>query len=124
MVSSRQVISIIMLVVLLLSIPAVSPTTITTTVSADCEEESNNLQEDLNASNRELALVTKQRDDYAQRLEDSTTILIMVMILLIGSYFIFYLNTRRAKIAFMEYQKRTGINPGNPQQKPRKRRRG
>ncbi len=79
------------------------------------------LREDLNATQRELEQVRKERDDYAQRLEDSTTILIVALFLLVGSYFVFYLNARRAKIALLEYQKRMGIDPGT---RPRKRRRG
>ncbi len=79
------------------------------------------LREELNSTKRELELVKEERDDYAQRLEDSTTILIIVLILLIGSYFVFYFNTRRAKIALLEYQKRMGIEPGA---RPRRRRRG
>lgn len=94
------------------------------TVSADCEEELVEAREDLNATMRELTLVKEERDDYAQRLKDSTMILILVMFLLVGSYMVFYLNTRRAKIALLEFQKRTGMDPDNPGARPRRRKRG
>lgn len=115
----RSIMAILLLAVLLLALFAGSPTV--TYVSADCEDELVELREDLNATQRELALVKEERDDYAQRLEDSTTILILVMFLLVGSYIVFFLNTRRAKIALLEYQKRMGIEPGV---RPKRRRRG
>ena len=92
-----------------------------TTVSADCQEDLAEAREELNATKAELAKVTEERDDYAQRLEDSTTILIIALFLLAGSYLVFYINTRRAKIALLEYQKRMGIDPGT---RPKRRRRG
>ncbi|MCK4969678.1 MAG: hypothetical protein KAS77_04105 [Thermoplasmata archaeon] len=122
MVSDRPFISIFLLVVLLLAFMATSPTTIT--VSADCEEELATVKEELNATKEQLAKVENERDDYAQRLEDSTTIMIISLALLIGSYFVFYLNARRAKIAMLEYQKRMGITPETREPRPRRRRRG
>jgi len=94
------------------------------TASADCEDELVEVREELNATKKQLTKVEKERDDYSQRLEDSTTILILVMFLLVGSYMIFYLNTRRTKIAFLEFQKRTGATPERPQARPRRRKRG
>ncbi len=79
------------------------------------------LRQELNATKEELAKVEKERDDYAQRLEDSTTILILALFLLVGSYIVFFLNTRRAKVALLEYQRRMGIDPGT---RPKRRRRG
>ncbi len=122
MVSDRPIISIFLLVVMLLAFMATSPTTVT--VSADCEEDLAVVKEELNATKEELAKVEKERDDYAQRLEDSTTIMIISLALLIGSYFVFYLNARRAKITMLEYQKRMGITPESPQPRPKRRRRG
>ena len=89
--------------------------------SAGCEEDLAETREELNATKRELEQVREERDDYAQRLEDSTMVLIVALFLLIGSYIVFYLNTRRAKIALLEYQKRMGIDPGV---RPKRRRRG
>lgn len=93
------------------------------TASADCEEDLAALEEELNATQRELKEVKEDRDEISQRLEDQTSILIIVMFLLVGSYIFFYLNTRRAKIAFLEYQKRTGATPEG-ETRPRRRRRG
>ncbi len=119
MSSARLSKTLLMLALVLLAPLAAGPNV--PVVSADCEEDLVEAREELNATRRELELVKKERDDYAQRLEDSTTILIIVLILLIGSYFVFYLNTRRAKIALLEYQKRMGIDQGT---RPRRRRRG
>ena len=122
MISNRPMMSIFLLTILLVALFATLPTTVT--VSADLEDDLIQAREDLNTTRAKLAKVEKERDDYAQRLEDSTTILIVSLILLIGSYFVFFMNTRRAKIALMEYQKRTGVTPSNPNPKPRRRRRG
>lgn len=111
----------VVLVLVMVSVTFAAPTA---NVSADCEEELNNLREDLNATKRELEQVREERDDYAQRLEDSTTIMIIVLILLVGSYVVFYINTRRAKIAYLEFQRKAGVNPDGTKQRPRKRRRG
>jgi hypothetical protein len=111
--------TIIVLACLLLSLLTASPDAVI--VSADCEDELALTEAELNTTQRELEQVRKERDDYAQRLEDSTTILIIVLFLLVGSYFVFYLNHRRAKIALVEYQKRMGIDPGT---RPKRRRRG
>ena len=100
------------------------PSPATTTAFADCEEELAVVKEELNTTKEQLAKVEKERDDYAQRLEDSTTIMIIALALLIGSYFVFYLNARRAKIAMVDYQKRMGITPERPEPRPRRRRRG
>jgi hypothetical protein len=97
------------------------PISTTTTVSGGCEEDLAEAREELNATRVELDEVTEERDDYAQRLEDSTMILIIALFLLAGSYVFFYINTRRAKIALLEYQKRMGIDPGT---RPKRRRRG
>jgi short subunit fatty acids transporter len=121
MVSSRHLKPIRVMVVLILFLVTFMSAA---TVTADCEEDLAALQAELDATEEELAKVKKERDDYAQRLEDSTTIMIIALILLVGSYFFFYLNTRRAKIAFLEYQKRTGIKPGESEPRPRRRRRG
>ncbi len=122
MVSRQTFKSTLLLLLVLLAGTLASPTC--QTVSADCEEELVEVREDLNATMRELTLVKKERDDYAQRLEDSTMVLILVMFLLVGSYMFFYLNTRRAKIAFLEFQKRTGATPEKPVPRPRRRKRG
>ena len=119
MSSDRRSQAILVLALLLLS--ALCATGSAPIASADCEEELEAVRGELNATKEELAEVEKERDDYAQRLEDSTTIMILSLILLVGSYFVFYLNTRRAKIALLEYQKKMGIDPRT---RPRKRRRG
>jgi hypothetical protein len=79
------------------------------------------LREELNATQKELDKVKQERDDYSQRLEDSTKVLIVVLFLLVGSNIIFFLNTKRTKVALLEYQKKMGIEHGS---RPRKRRRG
>jgi short subunit fatty acids transporter len=107
---------------MLLSSIAVAP--VLMPVAADCDEDLATVTAELKATRDKLVKVEKQRDDYAQRLEDSTTILIMVMFLLVGSYFVFFMNTKRAKAAFLEYQKRTGTTPQDPEPRPRRRRRG
>jgi short subunit fatty acids transporter len=114
--------AIVLSSMLLLAFIAATPVVVP--VGADCQEELATVTEELNATKEQLAKVEKERDDYAQRLEDSTTILIIALILLIGSYFFFYMNTRRAKIAFLEFQKRTGATPETPEPRPRRRRRG
>ena len=111
--------SIIILALLMTVI--IMPSPATTTVSADCEDDLAEVRAELNATKAELKDVEKERDDYAQRLEDSTLILIIVMFLMVGTYIVFYLNTRRAKIALLEYQKRSG---NVPEPRPRRRRRG
>ncbi len=127
MVSRRIYVSILLMTTLLsmtLLVDSNGPLSTTTTVSADCEDDLIELREELNATNRELEQVREERDDYAQRLEDSTTIMIIVMFLLIGSYVVFYLNARRAKIAYLEFQKKMGVNPDGTKAPPRRRRRG
>jgi len=119
MVSNRPTITIFMLATLLLAVLASSPTTIT--VSADCEEDLVELQEDLNATQRELALVKEERDDYAQRLQDSTSILILAVFLLVGSYFVFYLSAKRQRLYITEIEKRMGVQI-IPKRQPRRRR--
>lgn len=121
MVYYRTFTTILALAVLLLALFAASPVI---TVSADCEEDLAEANAELNATKEQLSKVKEERDEYAQRLEDSTMILILVMFLLVGSYIVFYLNTRRAKIALLEYQKRTGATPDRPEPRPRRRRRG
>lgn len=122
MVSYRSSKSLLMLSLVLLVSLMASPTTFT--VYADCEEDLAVVKEELNTTKEQLTKVEKERDDYAQRLEDSTTIMIISLALLIGSYFVFYLNARRAKITMLEYQKRMGITPETPEPRPRRRKRG
>ncbi len=86
-------------------------------VAGDCEEE-------LEATNKELALVKEERDEYAQRLEDSTTIIIIVLGLLIISWLVFWVSSRRQQVVLMELQRRTGVTLDSPTTKERKRRRG
>ena len=88
-----------------------------TGVAADCEE-------DLAEAQRELAKVTKERDDYAQRLEDSTQVLIVVAILLVSSYVVFYIISKRQQMILKELMKRTGVTMDSPERDRPKRRRG
>ncbi len=111
---------LLMLVLLAFLVP--SPTT--TTVSADCEEELATVKEELNATKVQLAKVEKERDEYAQRLEDSTTIIIIVLGLLIISWLVFWVSSRRQQVVLMELQRRTGVTLDSPTKKERKRRRG
>ncbi len=111
---------LLMLVLLAFLVP--SPAT--TTVSADCEEELATVTEELNATKVQLAKVEKERDEYAQRLEDSTTIIIIVLGLLIISWLVFWVSSRRQQVVLMELQRRTGVTLDSPTKKERKRRRG
>ena len=60
----QQTLSIIVLLLIIISISG--------SVSADCEEE-------LEATKKELAQVEEERDEYAEKLEDSTTIIIITL---------------------------------------------
>jgi short subunit fatty acids transporter len=110
--------------VLLLLLATIIVASIAVPAAADCEEELAATKEELNATKEQLAKVEKERDDYGQRLEDSTTILIVVLFLLIASFLFFWINMRRQKIFMYELEKRTGITPDSPDPKPRRRRRG
>lgn len=111
--------TVLALLLLMLCIP--TPLHLHATVSADCQEDLAEARGELDAAREELEQVKEERDDYARRLEDSTTVLILALFLLVGSYIFFYINTRRAKIALLEYQRRMGIDPGA---RPPRRRRG
>lgn len=100
------------------------PSPATTSVSADCEEELAAVKEQLNATNKQLVMVENERDDYAQRLEDSTTIIIITLGLLIISWLVFWVSSRRQQVVLMELQRRTGVTLDSPTSKERKRRRG
>ena len=106
---TRQILSIAVL--LLISISIIG------SAAGDCEEE-------LEATNKELAQVREERDEYAQRLEDSTTIIIIVLGLLIISWLVFWVSSRRQQVVLMELQRRTGVTLDSPTKKERKRRRG
>lgn len=101
-------------------VPAVS----SQPVAGDCQEDLAATRRELNETKERLAEVEKERDDYAQRLESSTVILIVVLFLLVGSYLVFYINTRRQQVAFQELEKRTGVSLSSTEPRPRKRRRG
>lgn len=122
MVSNLPIRTSFLLALVLLAFLVPSPTT--TTVSADCEEELATVKEELNATKAQLAKVEKERDEYAQRLEDSTTIIIIVLGLLIISWLVFWVSSRRQQVVLMELQRRTGVTLDSPTKKERKRRRG
>jgi hypothetical protein len=86
-------------------------------VSGDCEE-------DLAEAQRELEEVKEERDDYAQRLEDSTSVLIVVTILLASSYVVFFIITKRQQMLLRELMKRTGVTLESPERGRPRRRRG
>ena len=106
---TSQIISIVVLLLITISISG--------PVAGDCEEE-------LDATKKELAQVKQERDDYAQRLEDSTIIIIIVLGLLIISWVVFWVSARRQQVVLLELQKRTGVTLNSPTVKERKRRRG
>jgi len=82
------------------------------------------LRAELNATRAELEEVRGERDDYAQRLEDATTIMILVIFLLAGSYVVFYVQGRRQKVVLMELERRAGVSVTGSEPRPRRRRRG
>ena len=106
---TRQTLSLVVFLLIAISISG--------SVGADCEEE-------LEATQKELAQVKEERDEYAQRLEDSTTIIIIVLGLLIISWLVFWVSSRRQQVVLMELQRRTGVTLDSPTKKERKRRRG
>ncbi len=53
------------------------------------------LSDDLNATLAELESAEEDRDAYAQRLEDSTSVLIIALILMCVSWIIFWISARR-----------------------------
>jgi hypothetical protein len=105
----QPTLSIIVLLLIIISISG--------SVSADCEEE-------LEATQKELDRVEEERDEYAQKLEDSTTILIITLGLFIISWLVFWVSSRRQQVVLMELQKRTGVTLDSPTKKERTRRRG
>ena len=105
----QPTLSIIVLLLIIISISG--------SVSADCEEE-------LEATKKELAQVEKERDEYAEKLEDSTTIIIITLGLFIISWLVFWVSSRRQQVVLMELQKRTGVTLDSPTKKERTRRRG
>lgn len=122
MASNLPIRTCFLLVLVLFAFCVPSPTT--TTVSADCEEELATVKEELNATKVQLAKIEKERDEYAQRLEDSTTIIIIVLGLMIISWLVFWVSARRQQVVLMELQRRTGVTLDSPTKKERKRRRG
>lgn len=115
MASNLPIRTTLLLALVLLAL--ILPSQVTMTATADCEEE-------LDATNKELAQVKEERDDYAQRLEDSTTILIITLGLLIISWLVFWVSSRRQHVVLMELERRTGVTLDSPTKKERKRRRG
>jgi hypothetical protein len=122
MASNLPIRTFFLLTLVLLAFLVPSPAT--TSVSADCEEELAAVKEQLNATNKQLVVVENERDDYAQRLEDSTTIIIITLGLLIISWLVFWVSSRRQQVVLMELQRRTGVTLDSPTSKERKRRRG
>ena len=78
--------------------------------SADCEEELALVREELNQTRAALDEVNKERDEYGQRLEDQTMVLIVALILLLGSFMVFYVAARRQRIAIIELENRLGVD--------------
>jgi hypothetical protein len=62
---------------------------------ARLREEVSDLSDDLNATRAELRSAEEDRDAYAQRLEDSTSVLITALILMCASWIIFWISARR-----------------------------
>ncbi len=122
MAANHPIRTLFLLALVLLAFLVSSP--VSTIVSADCEEELATVKEELDVTKKELAQVKEERDDYAQRLEDSTTIIIIVLGLLIISWLVFWVSARRQQVVLLELQKRTGVTLDSPTVKERKRRRG
>jgi hypothetical protein len=82
------------------------------------------LRTELNETKAQLAKAEKDRDEFAQRLEDSTMVLVTTLALLIVSYFIFFLTNRRQRVVLEQLRAEAGITLESPQpkRKPRRRR--
>ena len=121
MSSVRLLVAPLLALIVLTACIAAGPTP--TPVAADCEEELAAALEELNETKAELANVTQERDDYAQRLQDSTMVPIIVVILLVLTYVLIYINNRRHQIRMQQAQIEQGIDPVT-KEKRRRRRRG
>ena len=82
------------------------------------------LRTELNATKKELADAEKDRDEYADRLEDQTLILIIVLILRFISWMLCFMTNRRQQIALLEVRKQAGLINAEQRQKRRERRKG
>ena len=82
------------------------------------------LRTELNETRKDLEKAEEDRDAYAQRLEDQTTILIIVLVLLSISWVIFFLTTRRTQVALKEMKRQMGVTKTEQREKRRERRRG
>lgn len=122
MATHRPLVHLLLMALLLTFVTATVPGT--TVVSADCQEDLAQARAELNATRAELEEVRGERDDYAQRLEDATTIMILVIFLLAGSYVVFYVQGRRQKVVLMELERRAGVSVTGSEPRPRRRRRG
>jgi hypothetical protein len=89
------------------------------------DDDIDELRAELNDTKAALTKAENLRDKYATRLEDQTGVLIIVTILLIISWFIFYITGRKQRVAFQELREKAGILPElNEQNRRARRRRG
>lgn len=84
------------------------------------DDEIARLSAELNQTKAKLAKAEKDREAYAQRLEDGTLVLITALLFLIASWVIFWLASRRQTLMLKEMVARGEIKPP----KRRERRKG
>ncbi len=82
------------------------------------------LRTELNETRKDLKKVTEDRDAYAQRLEDQTSILIIVLVLLSISWVIFFMTTRKTQVALKQMKREMGVTKAEQREKRKERRRG
>ena len=83
------------------------------------DDEIARLSAELNQTREKLAKAERDRDAYAQRLEDSTLVLITALLFLIASWVIFWLSSRRQSLMLREMVARGEIKP--PRRRERRR---
>lgn len=82
------------------------------------DDELARLSAELNQTRAELAKAERDRDAYAQRLEDSTLVLITALLFLIASWVVFWLASRRQSLRLREMVARGELKP--PQRRQRR----
>jgi len=115
-VTSRTIASVL-LAVLMLSL-LVPMEVARPAMASGQDDEVARLSAELNETRAKLAEAEKDRDAYAQRLEDSTLVLITALLFLIASWIIFWLSSRRQTLMLKEMVARGEIKP--PQRRVRR----
>lgn len=107
---TRRTIASVLLAVLMLSL--LLPTEVAgPALAAGQDDEVARLSAELNQTRAKLAKAERDRDAYAQRLEDSTLVLITALVFLIASWVIFWLTSRRQSLMLKEMVARGELKP-------------